>query len=105
MRGDAALLQRLAELDTQEAAGCVARDAGIEPVHQVAHRGRVFVEQLGRNGEIIVVDNGVDRAPERREVLGLCLVRQRARAERGVRRGVRQRAALAMANVWERVCN
>jgi hypothetical protein len=69
MRGHATLFQRLAKLHPQEAAGRIARDAGMETVHQTARRGRILVEQLGQNGEIVVVDYRVDPMPERRELV------------------------------------
>src|SRR5271157_2463087 len=60
VRGDAALLQRLAELHPPEAARRVARDAGIKAVDDLAHHGGVFVEELRQDGEIVIVDDGVD---------------------------------------------
>ena len=70
MRRDAALFQRLAELDAQEAGGGVARDARIEAVGQAAHHGRIFVEQFRHDREIVVVDDRVDPPAEPAE-LGL----------------------------------
>src|SRR3954453_4601697 len=51
MRGDAAFLQRFAELDAQKAGRGVAGDAGVEPVGEAAHHGGIIVEQLGQNRE------------------------------------------------------
>src|SRR5262249_4237253 len=68
VRRDAAFLQCLAELDAQETAGRVARHARIVAVHEAAHRLRIFVEQFRQDGEIVVVDDGVDAVADRLEL-------------------------------------
>src|SRR6516165_8495012 len=60
MRGHAAPLQRLAELDAQETGRGVARDPRVEAVDQPADHGGILVEQFGYDREIVVVDDCVD---------------------------------------------
>ena len=69
MRGDAAFLQRVAELHAQEAGRRIARDIDVVFVHQAPHHGRMGVEQIGFDGEIVVVDDGVDALAELRDAI------------------------------------
>src|SRR4029078_4806057 len=68
VRGDAALFQGFTELDAQKAAGGVARDTGIKPVGQAAHHRRVFVQQLGDDREVVLVDDRIDPPAEATEL-------------------------------------
>ena len=58
--GQRALLQRVAQLGAEKAAGRVAGDAGIETINQIAHHGRIFIDYLGEYLEVVVVDDGAD---------------------------------------------
>jgi hypothetical protein len=59
MRCDRALLQRVAQLSAQETAGRIAGDAGVEAVDEAPHHRRVFVNDVGEDFEIIVIDDSV----------------------------------------------
>jgi hypothetical protein len=44
--------------------GGIAGDAGVEAVGEAAHHGRIFVQELRHDREVIVVDDGVDAPVE-----------------------------------------
>ena len=52
--------ERVAEFHAQEARGRIACDLGVISVHQAAHHRRISIEQRRIDGEIVVIDDGVD---------------------------------------------
>src|SRR5262245_4123387 len=53
MRRHLTILERIAQLGSQEAARRVARDAGIEAIDQVAHHRGIFVHDVREDLEIV----------------------------------------------------
>src|SRR5271167_622193 len=57
MRREIAPAQGVAELDAEESVGRVPGRAGIETLAEIGDHGRVTVQELRQNGEILIVDN------------------------------------------------
>src|SRR5262245_7727509 len=57
VRSDGAATERIAQLSPEKATGRVAGSAGVKSIGKIAHHGRVFVNYVGKNFEIVVVDD------------------------------------------------
>src|SRR4249919_360259 len=62
MRRHRALLQRLTQFGPKKTTRRVAGNTGVEAIDQIANHGRIFIDNVGKYLEIVVIDNGVDRS-------------------------------------------
>ena len=65
MRGQRPLLQGVAQLGAKKTARGVAGDAQVKAIHEAAHHGRVFVDDVGVDFEVVVINDGVDLSTQR----------------------------------------